>query len=280
MDTEERFQKVKELLEPTGTPDTVNIGYDGKYHYDTTPMDTGNKNSSTGFSFDPLVKKMLKRLGEEPGSLLIVDFGCGVGWLVEYLTTEYSRHCVLGIEISENCVNRMKERGIPAVRFDLVKLPEEIAGLIDIGFSRGVLHHTPEPKSALKGIMRSIRPKGILYLSIYSGIWWHKFVQYFLHPILMFLCKNKIGFFFVKYIMAGLFMPIYWVLSKLRSGKGVTFQNTFNQFSDLFLNTRVLFLDWKSLVNEVANELQTEWEIKFIGSDILGAMDLFQLERQ
>jgi hypothetical protein len=89
-----------------------------------------------------------------------------------------------------------------------------------------------------------------------------------------------IGFFFVKYILNGLLVSPYWLLSQLRSGQGVSFKNTFNQFSDLFLNRQVLFLEWETLITDIADECLESWDLNVMGTDVFGAMILFRLERQ
>jgi SAM-dependent methyltransferase len=108
------------------------------------------------------------------GGRVIVDAGCGAGMP----SIEYAR---LGLEVIALDLSRGLEHGERArrnqtaqvqarlhfVQGDLMKPPLR-TGLADIILSLGVLHHTPNTKSAFDAIVPVLKPSGVLSVWLYA----------------------------------------------------------------------------------------------------------------
>lgn len=258
--------------------ESFNNGFDNEYHYDTTPMDTGNKNSLNDFNFDISVQSLLKYLEPEKGKRIIVDFGCGIGWLVKYLTGRNKNDFVAGVDFSKKCVSALQKQGFNAVRCNIEKLPEDLNGTVDVAFSRGVIHHSENPVKAFERIIDSVADEGVLFIALYSGVWWHKIIQYYMHPVFFWMSKNAIGNILIKFLLMPLLFLVYNALSMIRSNSTVSFDETYNQFSDLFLNTCVHFCDWDKIFYDYKDK--KNFEFQKIGTDVYGAMNLYFIEKQ
>lgn len=277
MNFEKRKHAWSNFLNYLDKTESFNNGFDDAYHYDTTPMDTGNKNSNEDFKFDISVQSLLKYLEGIKEKKIIVDFGCGVGWLVKYLTKKNTDDYVAGVDFSRTCIDSLRQEGFNAVRCNIEKLPEELNNTVDVAFSRGVIHHSETPVKAFERIIDSITDKGVLFIALYSGVWWHKIIQYYVHPIFFFLSKTFIGSFLIRYLMMPLLFIVYNILSLIRSNSTVSFDETYNQFSDLFLNTCVHFCNWDEIFFDYKDK--KNFEFKKIGSDIYGAMNLYFIQK-
>lgn len=101
---------------------------------------------------------------------LVLDVGCGVGWLCEHFARGGAR--IVGIDLTEAGVRMTRERlrtfGLSgfAVQADAENLPFR-SGLFSFVTSSGVLHHTPNPGAAVAEIHRVLAPGGRAMLSFY-----------------------------------------------------------------------------------------------------------------
>ena len=101
-----------------------------------------------------------------------LDAGCGGGRFMVALSRLGARE-VKGIDISDGAVNlaneRLRERGFPnaeAAVASVLKIPFA-DNRFDYVVSSGVIHHTPTPHVAFKELVRVLKPRGKLFLSIY-----------------------------------------------------------------------------------------------------------------
>ncbi|OGZ15141.1 MAG: hypothetical protein A3J08_02660 [Candidatus Lloydbacteria bacterium RIFCSPLOWO2_02_FULL_51_11] len=108
-----------------------------------------------------------------------LDAGCGGGRFMVALSRLGARE-VKGIDISDGAVNlaneRLRERGFPnaeAAVASVLKIPFA-DNRFDYVVSSGVIHHTPTPHVAFKELVRVLKPRGKLFLSIYGtgGLKW------------------------------------------------------------------------------------------------------------
>jgi SAM-dependent methyltransferase/glycosyltransferase involved in cell wall biosynthesis len=132
------------------------FGYQGGYQ--------GERNSHESFH---------KKTGldqEQLNGRVVLDAGCGAGRYAEIAAAHGGR--VVAVDISraifrtaELLQNQMREH--LAIKGNLEKLPLESAS-VDVVYSIGVLHHTPNPHAAVAEIMRVLRPGGLFAGWVYA----------------------------------------------------------------------------------------------------------------
>lgn len=89
-----------------------------------------------------------------------LDYGCGVGGLVEFARSQGVAHAV-GFEQGWS-VSRLEERGVPHLSADEL---EQSAGSFDVVTAIEVLEHTTDPVGELIRIRKLLRPGGLLFLT-------------------------------------------------------------------------------------------------------------------
>jgi SAM-dependent methyltransferase len=89
-----------------------------------------------------------------------LDYGCGVGGLVEFARSQGVEHAV-GFEQGWS-VNRLLERGIPHLSAEEL---EQSSGSFDVVTAIEVLEHTVDPVGELRRIRKLLRPGGLLFLT-------------------------------------------------------------------------------------------------------------------
>lgn len=100
-----------------------------------------------------------------------LDAGCGTG--VCSLALAERADEVMALDISSGSLNTLRrlyqEAGLGNVRLvqgSLLSLPLADA-TVDLVWSWGVIHHTPDPRTALAELVRALRPGGTLILAVY-----------------------------------------------------------------------------------------------------------------
>jgi ubiquinone/menaquinone biosynthesis C-methylase UbiE len=91
----------------------------------------------------------------------VLDDGCGVGQMVEWLKKEYpTKITPYGMDLSINMVKYAVERcGGSFCQADSQELPYRDE-TFDVVFARGLLHHLPRPERGFSEIMRVLKPGG------------------------------------------------------------------------------------------------------------------------
>ena len=93
-------------------------------------------------------------------SMRWLDFGCGMGGLVEYARREVGVDAV-GHEEGW-AADQARLRGLPTLDKDALRAQE---GTFDAVTAIEVMEHIPDPVEALRGIRRLLRPGGLLFLT-------------------------------------------------------------------------------------------------------------------
>ena len=124
----------------------------------------------------------LKSRDSNPGSIRILDAGCGTGVSTDYLCHLNPGAEVLAVDISAGALDVARERlrrsggaeQVQSLRQEqrsLLDLDDE--GCFDYINSVGVLHHLRDPLAGLKALGQRLAPHGLLHLFLYAdaGRW-------------------------------------------------------------------------------------------------------------
>ena len=124
----------------------------------------------------------LKSRDSNPGSIRILDAGCGTGVSTDYLCHLNPGADVLAVDISAGALDVARERlrrsggaeQVQSLRQEqrsLLDLEDE--GCFDYINSVGVLHHLRDPLAGLKALGQRLAPHGLLHLFLYAdaGRW-------------------------------------------------------------------------------------------------------------
>jgi hypothetical protein len=99
----------------------------------------------------------------------VADVGCGAGHALVLAAAEWPRSRFVGYELDEGALElgrrRAAERGLGNLRFerrDATRLGLE--GALDVALAFDTVHDLPDPRAALAGIRRALRPGGVLVM--------------------------------------------------------------------------------------------------------------------
>lgn len=96
---------------------------------------------------------------------VVLDAGCGTGWLAAGLRRAAPQVRVVGVDLSEGMLGRARAAGAwPLLQADAQRLPFGDAS-VDLVVSRGVLHHLPDVGTALAEWHRVLRPAGAVVVT-------------------------------------------------------------------------------------------------------------------
>jgi 2-polyprenyl-3-methyl-5-hydroxy-6-metoxy-1,4-benzoquinol methylase/uncharacterized protein YbaR (Trm112 family) len=108
-----------------------------------------------------------------PADARVLEMGCGTGQMTLFLASA-GRQVVgadltrASLELAQAAARRF---GVPRALFVETDLhhPGLRAGAFDVVVSLGVLHHTPDPRAAFRGLARLARPGGMLVVGLYNA---------------------------------------------------------------------------------------------------------------
>jgi len=96
---------------------------------------------------------------------VVLDVGCGTGWLAAGLRRSAPEVTVIGLDLSAGMLDRARSAGAwPLLQGEAGPLPVADRS-VDLVVGRGVLHHLPDPALALREWARVLRPGGSVVLS-------------------------------------------------------------------------------------------------------------------
>jgi ubiquinone/menaquinone biosynthesis C-methylase UbiE len=96
---------------------------------------------------------------------VVLDAGCGTGWLAAGLRRAAPSVRVIGLDLSTGMLDRARVAGAwPLLQGDAERLPFGDAA-VDLVVSRGVLHHLPDVPAALAEWRRVLRPSGAVVVT-------------------------------------------------------------------------------------------------------------------
>ena len=103
-----------------------------------------------------------------PAKAHIMDFGCGLGYILNLLRTALPNAVLYGADIDQNCLEITKDR-VKDVNTVLLQEESGFAGApesYDICILSHVLEHLPEPKRSIQQILETIKPGGYLIIAV------------------------------------------------------------------------------------------------------------------
>lgn len=106
---------------------------------------------------------VVARVAEGPAQQLILDAGCGNGWLASLYGGD---HTVVGIDLADANLRRIKGLGIHAVKYNLDAPLPFAAGVFDTVVCSEILEHIFCPDQLLREILRVLRPGGRVILTV------------------------------------------------------------------------------------------------------------------
>ena len=108
-----------------------------------------------------------------PGNARVAEIGCGTGQMSLYLAR--ADRVVIGadlarasLRLADEAARRFELNQVRFIETDLHN-PGLRAGAFDVVYSSGFLHHTPDPATAFKKIVRLARPGGMIVLGVYNA---------------------------------------------------------------------------------------------------------------
>ncbi|MFX0096929.1 MAG: class I SAM-dependent methyltransferase [Candidatus Hodarchaeota archaeon] len=118
-----------------------------------------------GFEF--IRRAIVRQLKKFDPKGVLVDVGCGPGYLIMRISREIPHLKIVGVDISEEMIRRASTNLISLglsnqVEFrkgDIKRMPFK-EGTVDFVVSTFSLHHWSRPKQSLKEIYRILKPKG------------------------------------------------------------------------------------------------------------------------
>lgn len=100
---------------------------------------------------------------------VILDAGCGMGRFTE-VAASLGASTVVGVDLSESVevAQEMARRrpNVHILQADLLSLP--FRRMFDLVFAIGVLHHLPDGEEGLVGLVRHVRPGGLVHAWVYG----------------------------------------------------------------------------------------------------------------
>ncbi len=125
-----------------------------------------------GYPMEGHTRTIWERVTGVTGSLTgktVVDWGCGTGRFIEIAREKKAK--VIGIDLSYSVEIAQQQfaddPNVLIIQGDILNSP--IAhSTADLGYSIGVLHHTPNPKQGFHELVKMIKPKGRVAVSVYG----------------------------------------------------------------------------------------------------------------
>jgi len=145
--------------------------------------------------YDKEVFEFLKEEKSYFKDKLVLEMGCGAGRQTRALV-DFCKNLV-ALDVSDNLANLPKKNNLNPVQGDIMNLPLK-DGRFDFIYSRGVFHHTRDPKYAFDSAVRLLKKGGVLIFSVYPkrNMLFHyansmmRFITIRLdHKFLFFLCR-------------------------------------------------------------------------------------------
>jgi len=103
------------------------------------------------------------------GAARVLDLGCGVGTLLEDIRARAADAFVVGVDLTEAMLRRAgRDARVAVMDGTALGFADET---FDVVVSCFVAFHFPDPRAALTGVRRVLRPAGAIALSVWGQRW-------------------------------------------------------------------------------------------------------------
>lgn len=243
-----------------------------KQHYEETPFDFTEISSRL---FDKKLTYGVLRDYNFDGKN-IVDVGCSVGFVGDYIKKRYPSYNYLGVDINAKAVEIARKKGLDVREGSNLQL-DISDGYADFVISDGVIHHTPDPFRCFKELIRITKKDGFIFLYVYNKFNFY-YIIYKLCFFIRLLYRSSIGKRIVKYVIFPFFDIFYIQLGNLlflKKRETIPRDLSWNIFSDQILTPVALFFTKQEIIKfALDNSLSIiKSDLSFMGQ---GLMFLFQ----
>jgi len=185
----------------------------------------------------------------------VLDVGCGASARNPiFVRTFWGREAV-AVDLSWRTLQQAQQRiNTPFVNANVLALPFR-DGSFDFAMSTGVIHHTPDPRLALRELKRVVQAGGGMFVSVYNRRSVYHPVYHYLGGVFRALVRwglePLVRWVFVP-LYALFYAPIVWLAVK-RIVR-VPYRQAQADFDDKFLNPYVLFYCLEEIEEWIAAE--------------------------
>jgi len=194
----------------------------------------------------------------------VVDVGCGASARNPIFAQRYwGRKTVSGadfpvchaVDLSWRTLQQAQGHiTVPFVNANVLALPFQNE-VFDFAMSTGVIHHTPDPRQALRELKRIVRPGGGMFVSVYNrrSIYYplYRYLGGVFRAFLRWGLEPLVRWVFVP-LYAAVYAPIVWM--SVKKIIPVPYRQAAADFDDKFLNPYVLFYLLEEIEEWIAAE--------------------------
>jgi ubiquinone/menaquinone biosynthesis C-methylase UbiE len=205
-------------------------------HYDSHPFDAitpADELQPTDMQPKPFVEFCERYLR---GRMAVADIGCGPGRATMYLLARGA--AVTALDISAMSITRAHKRAPDAhfVQGTAVALPFGDASF-DLVVADGVIHHTPDARTAFAESVRVLRPDGFFYLGIYNRRRHYYYLYTYAGPPISWMARTAVG----RAALSLTLIPVYYLAHLIKSRGKRTWQGATNFFYDYLITPQATF---------------------------------------
>ena len=166
----------------------------------------------------------------------VAEIGCGPGRGTMFLDRRGLR--TVAVDISRRSLELARTRA-PCSAFVLasnLQLPF-FDSAFDIVVSDGVIHHTPDARTAFKENARILKPGGYSYLAVYRRGGYYHYIYTLAGPPIRLLESTRIG----RWVVYASIFPIYYLAHLIKSRGKRSIRGARNFFYDYIITPRASF---------------------------------------
>lgn len=147
-----------------------------------------------------------------PGQRLL-DAGCGEGSDLEWLARQFPAAEVIGLDLSEGVFTTLRRTAalpnVHVVRGSVLQPPLERRS-VDLVYSYGVIHHTPQPRAAFAALAARVARSGRVVIYVYTDLREEPLLRLALAPVtLLRSATRRLGPRALGYLSLVLAVPIF-----------------------------------------------------------------------
>lgn len=226
-----------------------------KKFYEKTPYNTFNVDDNFYYYLDKNKDLLLSNVNDND---VIIDVGCGMGWMSDYFKNRNKKN-VISIDVSFSALTLAKNRyNLNVIQANNLFLPIK-SNSASLVLSSGVIHHTPNAYKSFKELVRILKPSGIILLQTYNK----DSLYYFTYEYFGKILRKPMEFYEpIENLYKVLFLPFFYLAGLIRcmvmrkKWTNRSLKQVWNHFRDFLLTPQASFF--------------TLYELKkwFLGNDL------------